>query len=196
MKLSLHPRAARAIVALSLAIAGCDSSAPTAPAPSATASTAAVAPSTSIAKAPAAPTATASASPLQDPLIDWVAAPDGDLAEIVKREAERAKKDGRTLLVYVGATWCEPCLRFHQAAENGEITGDLPRLRMLEFDLDRDGERLAAAGYASKMIPLFAAPGPDGRGNDLHIQGSVKGPGAVSNLVPRLRALVARMKGS
>jgi thiol-disulfide isomerase/thioredoxin len=125
-----------------------------------------------------------------------MAAPDGDVAVIAQAEAERAKKEGRALLVYVGASWCEPCQRFHKAAEAGEVTGDLPPLRMLELDLDRDAERLAAAGYASKMIPLFAVPGPDGRGNDLRIEGSVKGSGAVSNIVPRLRALLARAGGS
>lgn len=115
---------------------------------------------------------------------------------IAKAEAERAKKDGRALLVYVGATWCEPCQRFHQASTAGEVTGDLPPLRMLEFDLDRDAERLAASGYSSKMIPLFAVPGPDGRGTDLRIEGSIKGSGAVSNIVPRLRALLAQARGS
>lgn len=162
--------------ALVLALTGCDPS----PAPSGSASTA---PSSSAEPA------------VKGPLIEWVAAPDGDVADIALREAERAKKDGRRLLVYVGAAWCEPCKRFHEAAEAGQVTG-LPPLRMLELDLDRDGERLAAAGYGSKMIPLFAVPGPDGRGGSARIEGSVKGAGAVGNIVPRLSALLARGGGS
>lgn len=130
------------------------------------------------------------------PLIEWVAAPDGDVASIARQEAERARRDGRRLLVYVGAAWCEPCQRFHHAAEAGQIQRGLPPLRMLEFDLDRDGERLSAAGYASKMIPLFAVPGPDGRGDGARIEGSIKGDGAVANIVPRLSALLARAGGS
>jgi hypothetical protein len=145
---------------------------------------------------PPAPSATASQAAAPSPPIEWVAAPDGDVVEIVLRERERAKRDGRTLLVYVGAVWCEPCKRFHEAADRGEIAGELPPLRMLELDLDRDADRLAAAGYGSKMIPLFAVPGPDGRGTDLRMEGSIKGAGAVSNIVPRLRALLARAKGS
>lgn len=141
--------------------------------------------------------ATATATPeIKGPLIEWTPAPEGDLQPIVQAEVERAKKDGRSLIVYVGASWCEPCQRFHRAAEAGEIQGDLPPLRMLEFDLDRDAERLAAAGYGSKMIPLFAVPGPDGRGTDVRIEGSIKGAGAVGNIVPRLRALLARARGS
>lgn len=130
------------------------------------------------------------------PLIEWAPAPEGDPAVIAKAELERAKKDGRALFVYVGASWCEPCQRFHDAAQAGEIKGDLPPIRMLEFDLDRDAERLAAAGYGSRLIPLFAVPGPDGRGSDLRIEGSIKGAGAVANIVPRLRALLAQTKGS
>jgi hypothetical protein len=139
---------------------------------------------------PAAPTSAAG------PLIEWVAAPDGDVADLVMHEAERSKRDGRALLVYVGATWCEPCQRFHKAADNGEITATLPRLRMLEFDLDRDAARLEAAGYGSKMIPLFAVPGADGRATSARMEGSIKGEGAVANIVPRLRALLERAKGS
>jgi hypothetical protein len=151
--------------------------------------------STGPAPSPPASSAPAGASKAGGPLIEWTAAPEGDLAPLVVSEVERAKKDGRRLLVYVGAAWCEPCKRFHDAADAGEIEG-LPRLRLLELDLDRDGDRLAAAGYGSKMIPLFALPGPDGRGNDARIEGSVKGAGAVRNLVPRLSALLARGGGS
>jgi hypothetical protein len=125
-----------------------------------------------------------------------VVAPAGEGADVVRREAERASKDGRTLLVYVGAVWCDPCQRFHKAVEDGEISAGLPRLRILEFDLDHDADRLTAAGYASRLIPLFAVPGADGRGTDARMEGSIKGSGAVANIVPRLRALVDRAKGS
>lgn len=177
-RLGSPPSAAPALfIALSLLVAACD------PAPSKDSAP------------PPAKTSVPAARPT-GPLIEWAPAPEGDPAAIAKAELERAKKDGRALVVYVGATWCEPCQRFHNAAQAGEITGDLPPIRMLEFDLDRDAERLTAAGYGSRMIPLFAVPGPDGRGTDLRIEGSIKGAGAVSNIVPRLRALLAQTKGS
>lgn len=163
-----------ALAAVALVLTACDEPSPPAPSPPASAPAAA-----------------------RGPLIEWMAAPEGDLAPIVAREMERAEKDGRRLVVYVGAAWCEPCKVFHEAAEAGRIQGgSLPPLRMLEFDLDRDADRLAAAGYASKMIPLFAVPGPDGRGTEARIEGSVKGAGAVANIVPRLSALLARSGGS
>jgi thiol-disulfide isomerase/thioredoxin len=123
--------------------------------------------------------------------IEWIKAPAGeDAASVVKRELERAHIDKKRLLVYVGATWCEPCKRFHDAAQAGQLDGVFPNLRLLEFDLDVDGERLARAGYASKMIPLFAIPTENGTGSGKQIEGSVKGEAAVMNLQNRLKPLL------
>lgn len=123
--------------------------------------------------------------------IEWIKAPAGeDAASVVKRELERAQIDKKRLLVYVGATWCEPCKRFHDAAEAGQLDGVFPNLRLVEFDLDVDSERLSRAGYASKMIPLFAIPTENGTGSGKQIEGSVKGEAAVMNLRNRLKPLL------
>lgn len=125
--------------------------------------------------------------------VEIVAAPGGDEpAEVaVRREAERARAAGRMLLVYLGAPWCEPCVRFHDAAKAGSLDAELPGLTLLEFDHDRDSERLQAAGYAWRYVPLFAKPGADGRASGRAIEGSIKGEGAVAQIVPRLRGLLA-----
>jgi thiol-disulfide isomerase/thioredoxin len=94
--------------------------------------------------------------------------------------------------VYVGAGWCEPCQRFHRAAESGELDALFPSLTMLEFDLDRDAQRLAAAGYSSKYIPLFALPTPDGKASGKQIAGAIKGENAVAYIAPRLKELLAQ----
>lgn len=128
--------------------------------------------------------------------VEIVAAPDeDDTAEVVRRELVRAKGDGKRLLVYVGATWCEPCERFHEAAKAGKLDATFPGLRLLEFDLDRDQDRLKRAGYRSKMIPLFAIPREDGTGSGEQIEGGLKGDKAVSNLTGRLRQLLATGRG-
>lgn len=125
--------------------------------------------------------------------IDLVAAPPaGDVQGIVQHELTRATSEGRRLLVYVGAAWCEPCQRFHQAAEAGKVDALFPGLRLLEFDLDRDHDRLERAGYSSKLIPLFALPRLDGTASGDQIEGSIKGAGAVDQIAPRLQALLVR----
>jgi hypothetical protein len=123
--------------------------------------------------------------------VEIIEAPDeDDTAGIVKRELARAKADGRTLLVYVGAVWCDPCERFRHAAKAGELDAELPGLRLIELDLDRDRERLKKAGYGSRMIPLFAIPREDGTGSGAQIEGGIKGDGAVKDLTTRLRSFL------
>ncbi|MBX3264319.1 MAG: thioredoxin family protein [Labilithrix sp.] len=122
--------------------------------------------------------------------IRFVKAGGGDVPSLVRAERERATADGRDLIVYVGAKWCEPCQRFHQAAQRGELDAEFPELTILEFDLDEDRDRINAAGYSSKLIPLFVRPGEDGRGSDRRFEGGVKGERAVANITPRLRKLL------
>ena len=118
--------------------------------------------------------------------------PDGDVETAVRNALLHAETDQRRVVVYVGATWCEPCQRFHHAAERGELDGAFPDVDFLTFDSDQDGERLASAGYASKYIPLFALAGPDGRASGKQIEGGVKGEGAVANITPRLKRLLGQ----
>lgn len=150
-----------------------------------------------------APSATATASPhvpdgVPGPLVlarglRVTHAPAGDdAAAVIKGERQRAAANGRELVVYVGAKWCEPCQRFHAAAERGELDADFPNLTLLEFDLDVDRERLVTAGYHSELIPLFVLPDENGRATTKRLEGSVKGDRAVSNIAPRLRAILAR----
>jgi hypothetical protein len=113
-------------------------------------------------------------------------------ARVIRDERERARSDGRDLVVYVGAKWCEPCKVFHEAAQRGDLDGDFPDLTLLEFDLDEDRDRLMSDGYVGELIPFFAVPGADGRASARQFQGSVKGDGAVANIAPRLRKLLAK----
>jgi len=114
----------------------------------------------------------------------------GPVATIVKAELAHARAAHKTLAVYVGAEWCEPCVRFHHAAATGELDAKFPDLRLLVFDLDRDQLRLDHAGYSSDMIPLFALPNDDGTSSHRQIEGSVKGDAAIDNIAGRLRPLL------
>lgn len=122
----------------------------------------------------------------------FLLAPDGEVAEIVRKQAA----SGGPLVVYVGATWCEPCVAFHEATTAGRFDRELAGVRFLEFDADRDRERLTAAGYASRLIPLFALPGPDGRASERRIEGGIKGPGAAEHVLRRLVPLVDPARAS
>lgn len=151
------------------------------------------------ASAPASSPAPAPKPPPAPPLpstktgkVSWSQAPSGDVAPLVRAFGEAARGAGRTPLVYVGAPWCEPCQRFHKAAEAGELDRRFSDLAILEFNLDVDADRLRAAGYTADLIPLLAVPAADGRSTDKKMFGSVKGAGAVANMTPRLAALLER----
>ncbi|MBX3155645.1 MAG: thioredoxin family protein [Deltaproteobacteria bacterium] len=119
--------------------------------------------------------------------VELVEAGPGEVADLVK--AELARASGKRVVVYVGAAWCGPCVDFHRAAEAGELDDSFGDVRFLELDYDRDQRRLAAAGYRSKMLPLFAIPGTDGTSTGRQVEGSRK-EDPVGHLVPRLRALL------
>lgn len=128
-----------------------------------------------------------------DPHVRLVSAPEaGDVEPVVREELARAAAERRRLVVYVGATWCEPCQRFHEAARGGHLDATFPDLTLLEFDQDCDGKRLASAGYTSQYIPLFAVPAETGRASGNQVEGGIKGEGAVGYITPRLQELLAK----
>jgi thiol-disulfide isomerase/thioredoxin len=115
----------------------------------------------------------------------------GEVDALVREAKVRAEAESRRLVVYVGASWCEPCQRFHEAVERGELDGALANVRFLEFDADRHTPGLDAAGYGGRLIPRFAMPGGDGRGTEAKIEGGPKGDAAVPQILKRLEQLLA-----
>ena len=103
----------------------------------------------------------------------------GAIEPWIQEQVETADSAHLRVLVYVGASWCEPCQHFHQAVERGELNGTLNGLRFLEFDQDRDAAALKVAGYIYEYIPVLALPDPDGRNHGHMITGSIKGPNAI-----------------
>jgi thiol-disulfide isomerase/thioredoxin len=125
------------------------------------------------------------------PHLEFLRAEPGEIvAQQVVSERAKAKQRGRTMLVYIGATWCEPCQRFHKAAQSGALDKEFPTLTLLEYDLDIDGSRLSKAGYAPGYIPYFGIPGDDGKATTQAVAGSIKGEGAVDDITPKLHTLL------
>ncbi len=124
--------------------------------------------------------------------IELVPAPPGDVAALVRASRETARAHGRVLMVYIGAVWCEPCQRFHHAAEEGKLDDKFPTLSLLVFDLDADGDRLKRAQYAPGYIPYFGVPDENGKATRNALSGSIKGEGAIDQITPRLQELVEK----
>ncbi len=105
---------------------------------------------------------------------------------------EQAKVATRACVVYVGASWCEPCLTFHKALAAGELDTQLRGIDFLEFDWDQSQRQLDEWGYAGNLIPRFVLPQPDGHASTNRVEGGIKGEGVLGYLVPRIQALVAQ----
>ncbi len=114
-----------------------------------------------------------------------VAAADGDALSVVRTERLRAKAEGRVLVVYAGAGWCEPCKRFKSAVQSGSLDAKLAKTTLLLFDADRDTDRLGAAGYKFQYIPYVAVPGADGHPTD-SAEARAKGSESWRELIAKL----------
>jgi hypothetical protein len=125
------------------------------------------------------------------PHVELVPAAAGPVDLVVRNALADARAEGRRLVVYVSASWCEPCERFQSAVRAGRLDTSFPDLRLLVFDHDRDVGRLAAAGYDGRMIPRFVVPGPDGRATDQRVEGGTKATDTVATTIaPRLARLL------
>lgn len=169
----------RALLSLALLlVASCDGGTPAEPEP----------------RRSAAGSAGASASAAL-PTPELVAVPEGvtNGRAWVQGEMARAERDGRTLVLYVGASWCEPCQRFHQALEKGELDRELGGVRFLDFDHDRHEGLLDSADLAcgAQLIPLFARLEPNGTCSaQRRSEGGIKGDGAVGFMLPKIKAIL------
>ena len=114
----------------------------------------------------------------------------GDVKEAVVAAMIAAAPRNHRVVVYVGASWCEPCERFREAAKAGKLDTQFPGVSLLVFDVDRDRDRLAAAGYKSTYIPLLVLPKADGSASAHKMEGGQKGEGAVAQMAPRLTQLL------
>jgi thiol-disulfide isomerase/thioredoxin len=166
--------------------------APSAVRPSMAATTAATAPSATTAGTAASATDGASAaakSPAKVVVVE--AAEDMDALSQIRTERLKAKTEGRVLVVYVGAKWCEPCRKFKQEIHSGALDARLSSVTLLAFDADKDQDRLATVGYTFRFIPYVALPGADGQAVDSQ-EARGKGAAAWRELLGKLEAWQAR----
>jgi thiol-disulfide isomerase/thioredoxin len=129
--------------------------------------------------------------------VQVVEASSGPIDAVVRGALTYARRDGRRLVVYVSASWCEPCERFQAAVRAGALDASFPRLRLLKFDQDRDLDRLAAAGYSGAFIPRFVVPGSDGRGTANRMEGATRAEDStLASIKPRLQHLLTEADGA
>lgn len=115
----------------------------------------------------------------------------GEVSAVMREAVRAAKQDSRRLVFYVGASWCEPCRYFLDAVESNRLPERFHDLRFLKFDFDRDEVRLSKSGFGGQMLPRFVLPDVEGSATERRFEGSIKGPGAVDDLIAKLDWLLA-----
>lgn len=110
---------------------------------------------------------------------------DSDALSSIRTERLRAKAEGRVLVVYVSATWCEPCKKLKEEIDAGRLDERLGKTTLLAFDADKDIDRLGSAGYTFKFVPYVALPGADGRAAETQ-EATGKGANAWRELLGKL----------
>lgn len=114
-----------------------------------------------------------------------------DVADVVTEQVRKAQPRGRKVVVYVGADWCAPCKAFREQLLAGAFDDLLAGTLFIEFDADIDRDRLTAAGYHSRLIPLLALPNSDGTCSAKRTEGARKGPDMASQIAHRLANLLS-----
>ncbi len=126
----------------------------------------------------------------QGPVVLIDAPDEGSARPWIQGQLVNAARAKQSVMVYVGAVWCEPCERFKKAAQAGELNQRLPGLRLLVFDADKHGQALHQAGYRWRLVPLFVRPTAQGGPSHLQEAGVPSQSAGVANIVPRLRRLL------
>lgn len=121
---------------------------------------------------------------------ELVSAGPGAIAPLLQLAADQARTDARRLVVYVGASWCEPCRYFLDAVAADALPDRFSDLRFIKFDFDVDERRLQEAGLGGQMLPRFVLIGPQGQATDRSFEGSIKGPQAIDDLIAKLDTLL------
>jgi len=135
----------------------------------------------------AAPSATSAEGKPKGHVKVEVASQDSDALSLIRTKRLEAKAQDRVLVVYVSATWCEPCKKLKAELESGRLDDQLGTVTLLAFDADKDIDRLGSAGYTFKFVPFVALPGADGRPVDTQ-EATGKGSGAWRELLGKLEA--------
>lgn len=86
------------------------------------------------------------------------------LAALLAGHAQRAGEQGLAPVLYVGASWCQPCKLLEQHRDDPQVARALRGTYTIELDFDDwTVAELSASGYEMQAVPVFFAIGADGK---------------------------------
>ncbi len=111
---------------------------------------------------------------------------DADVVRVAARFAAEAVAAGETPVIYVGATWCQPCLLYKKSLDDPRMKAAHEGVRVLEADADLHD--LSALGISPNGIPHWATVDASGVSDGRAIDGGAWGDNTPENMAPALSA--------
>ena len=105
-----------------------------------------------------------------------VYSPDADAKKDIQAAVEKAKKEGKHVLLQIGGNWCIWCMRFNEKATTNdtlktELEKDFVVYHLNYSKENKNEEVLAQLGFPQRFgFPVFVIL--DANGNKLHTQNS------------------------
>lgn len=98
------------------------------------------------------------------------------LDALLAGHARRAAGQGLRPVLYVGASWCQPCKLLAQHRDDPRVASALRGTYMVEIDFDDwTVAELGAAGYGVQAVPVFFAIGGAGEAAGPRLDGGAWG---------------------
>jgi hypothetical protein len=117
------------------------------------------------------------------------------LADGVKAEVAKAQAKKLTPIVYVGATWCDPCLALKKHRDDPKMVDAFEGTFVIEIDADDwNAASFGALGYKTSVIPIFIAVDAEGKATGRTIDGGAWGDNIPQNMAPPLKQFFSSLK--
>ncbi len=112
---------------------------------------------------------------------------DGQLEDLLKAEAEKAKQLDRAPYVEFYADWCPPCNALRKSLSDERMIDAFDGTYIIQLDLDEWKSRLAGTGFNVVGIPVFFELDGTGQPTGRTITGGAWGEDIPENMAPPLK---------
>lgn len=114
--------------------------------------------------------------------------PDGsDVSAGLRGAVGEAERAGLKPVLYLGATWCQPCVAYERALFHPEMVAAHANVLLVKADFDRHGSALEAAGFVASGVPFWCHLDREGGNSGRCITGAAWGEDTPENMAPVLR---------
>jgi hypothetical protein len=113
----------------------------------------------------------------------------GSLQATIKAEMVKAAAKQLKPVVYIGATWCKPCVAIKKYRRDPKMLDAFKGIYVVDLDLDDwKAAEITGLGFKAGEVPHFYLIDGEGRSTGRTITSSVWGEDIPANMAPPLKA--------